>query len=53
MSIFKCKCHYRLHVLTYIVEKAIESVFSLTLGKFYMFCVHVMYTQCIVSFHLV
>ena len=36
----------RSHVLRYKVEKAIESEFSLTLGKFYVFCVHVLYTQC-------
>ena len=28
------------------MKKAIESEFSLPLGKFYMFCVHVMYTPC-------
>ena len=42
-------------MLRHIVEKATESEFSLsnTLGKFYMFCVHVMYTSYIISFHLV
>ena len=33
-------------MLRCVVEKAIESEFSLTLGKFYMFYVHVLYTQC-------
>ena len=42
------------HVCPYIiVEKAIESEFSLTLGRLYMFCVHIM--SCVlnvVNFHL-
>ena len=46
ISNFKYKFHYRSRVLRYVVEKAIESEFSLTLSKFYMFYVHVLYTQC-------
>ena len=34
-----CSCRY-------MMEKAIESRFPLTLGRFYMSCVHVLYTQC-------
>ena len=33
-------------VATYIVKKAIESEFSFTLGKFCIFCMHVIYTLC-------
>ena len=33
-------------MLTYIVGKEIENEFSLTLGKLYMLCVHVLYPQC-------
>ena len=30
----------------HIMEKAIEYKFSLTLGKFFMFCVHILCAQC-------
>ena len=44
--IFKCKSHYRSPVLRQTLDKTIDHEFSLPLGEFYMFCVHLMYTPC-------
>ena len=53
ISIFKYKHRYRSCVHRYILKKAIEREFSLPLGKFYMLCVHVMYSPSSkLSFHM-
>ena len=46
ISIFKCKGRYRSCVLRQILDNTIDSEFSLPLGEFYMFRVHLMYTPC-------
>ena len=46
ISIVKCKRHYRSCVLRLTVENIINSEFSLHLGKFYMFRIHVVYSPC-------
>ena len=46
ISILKCKRYNRSHVLGQILDKMLDTEFSLLLGEFYMFCVHAMYTLC-------
>ena len=40
ISIFKCKCHYKSHVLREILEKKMDGELFLPLGELYILCIH-------------